>query len=47
MIQQPFDQLAILQVKIEDALEKSDFEELETAAIRDMRCAQREGQREK
>ena len=30
MIQQPFDQLAVLQVKIEDALEKSDFEELET-----------------
>ena len=30
MIQQPFDQLAVLQIKIEDALEKSDFEELET-----------------
>ena len=30
MTQQPFDQLAILQVKIEDALEKSNFEELET-----------------
>ena len=30
MIQQPFDQLAELQIKIEDALEKSNFEELET-----------------
>jgi len=34
MIQQPFDQLAILQVKIEDALEKSNFEELETLSNR-------------
>ena len=30
MTQQPFDQLAVLQIKIEDALEKSNFEELET-----------------
>ena len=30
MTQQPFDQLAVLQVKIEDALEKSNFEELKT-----------------
>ena len=34
MTQQPFDQLAILQVKIEDALEKSNFEELETLSNR-------------
>ena len=34
MIQQPFDQLAVLQVKIEDALEKSNFEELETLSNR-------------
>ena len=30
MIQKSFDQLAILQGKIEDALEKSNFKELET-----------------
>ena len=30
MIQKPFDHLAILQGKIEDALEKSNFKELET-----------------
>ena len=34
MIQQPFDQLAVLQVKIEDALEKSNFEELESLSYR-------------
>ena len=34
MIQQPFDQLAVLQIKIEDALEKSDFEEIKTLSDR-------------
>ena len=34
MIQQPLDQLAVLQAKIEDALEKSNFEELETLSNR-------------
>ena len=34
MIQQPLDQLAILQEKIEDALEKSNFEQLQTLSNR-------------
>ena len=34
MIQKPFDHLAILQGKIEDALEKSNFKELETLSGR-------------
>ena len=34
MIEQPFDQLAILQGKIETALEKSNFKELETLSGR-------------
>ena len=34
MIQRPFDQLAILQEKIEDALEKSNFKELEALSGR-------------
>ena len=34
MIQKSFDQLAILQGKIEDALEKSNFKELETLSGR-------------
>ena len=34
MIQQPFDQLTELQIKIDDALEKSNFEEIKTLSDR-------------
>ena len=34
MMQQPFNQLTVLQVKIEEALEKSNFEEIKTLSDR-------------